>query len=514
MIRMIIADDERLIRESLHQLIPWQEIGIEVIATAANGRIAFEKVLELKPDILLSDIEMPELTGIELIKQLVEHKSTCKVIFLTAYSNFSYAQEAIRHGVYDYVLKPIDEALLLKTVKECAETITSTKKAQVVLKQASDTETLLSNNLLKSHLMGILSTNPSDQIALCNLGLKDTIDVNHCMFLIKGIELNNVLHGLHDIPKLQSLKKFATMISPTEILILWQINSIEQEHFENMMYQYATQLKSNFNNIALITMSKIHNGTDLFRHYPECSISLLLFERSISRKVYTFRDIEHELQQELPNISAASLVNTLNEGKPDIIAAAVRELFLSFAKECLIYDLPKLKFECISLLEFLEENYSKNFLTPKDKQSNFIINYKINIDECSSVFSIYVTTLSNILKLSEPLEHKEPQSQLVRHAIQYIHQNYKEASLTAAASKLYVSPTYLSKIFVKEMSESFSQYLLRLRINCSKELMNNPQYKIYEIAQSVGYSDTAHFSKAFKQLEGISPITYRNQLKP
>ena len=102
MIHMIIADDDRLIRESLTQLIDWGSLGIEIIASTETGTKTLEQVFLLHPDILLTDIEMPGINGIDLLQEIKKHDSHCEVIFLSAYSYFSYAQDAVRYGAVSY----------------------------------------------------------------------------------------------------------------------------------------------------------------------------------------------------------------------------------------------------------------------------------------------------------------------------------------------------------------------------------------------------------------------------
>ncbi len=155
MIKMIIADDERLIRESLHQLMDWKSVGVEVVGVAADGEAALELVREQSPQILLSDISMPRLDGIGLLTKIKEEKLNCRVILLSAYSNFSYAQSAVKYGAFDYILKPIDEDLLMETVVRCVQAVK--EEAQAALPGENDTDRFIANTALCGLL---LSPNP------------------------------------------------------------------------------------------------------------------------------------------------------------------------------------------------------------------------------------------------------------------------------------------------------------------------------------------------------------------
>ena len=137
-VKMMIVDDERIILESLETLIDWNSIGVEVVGTADNGAAAIDVAVRSKPDIILSDISMPALSGLEMLEALRIQQMRVEVIFITAYSKFDYAQEAIKHGAYDYLLKPIDEVLLLETVSRCANKV---REEAARLSSGTDTET-------------------------------------------------------------------------------------------------------------------------------------------------------------------------------------------------------------------------------------------------------------------------------------------------------------------------------------------------------------------------------------
>jgi len=130
-LKMMIVDDERIILESLETLIDWKSIGIKVVATADNGATAIDLAASFLPDIILSDISMPTMSGLEMLEVLREKEMRVEVIFITAYSKFEYAKQAIKYGAADYLLKPIDETQLLETVSRCADKIRETTSKQI-----------------------------------------------------------------------------------------------------------------------------------------------------------------------------------------------------------------------------------------------------------------------------------------------------------------------------------------------------------------------------------------------
>ena len=145
MVSMIIVDDEHIILESLMTLIDWKSIGVDVIGSADNGEAAVDMVIKLKPDIILSDISMPYATGLEMLETIRRNNIKSEVIFITAYGKFEYAREAIRHGAFDYILKPIDEKLLLAAVSRCAARIRCGPGGQETADKMQADESISSN---------------------------------------------------------------------------------------------------------------------------------------------------------------------------------------------------------------------------------------------------------------------------------------------------------------------------------------------------------------------------------
>ena len=153
MLKMLVADDDRLLRESISQLIDWKKHGIEVCALARSGDEVLSLLRKFCPDILLTDIEMPSPNGIALLRVVSEAKLPCKVIFLSAYSKFSYAQDAVRYGAFGYLLKPVNEEHLIQTVTACREEILASNKERLALRQCERFQADSLENDLKALLL-------------------------------------------------------------------------------------------------------------------------------------------------------------------------------------------------------------------------------------------------------------------------------------------------------------------------------------------------------------------------
>lgn len=152
MMNMIIIDDETLIRESLKRFIDWESIGINICDTAANGVSAMASILNYKPEIILTDIRMPGLDGLELIRLLREQNLSSEVIFISAYTHFEYARQALQLGAFDYITKPIDEDELLNTVSRCKTKIEENQKKQFIFSNYTQEQKVKQEQILSQAL--------------------------------------------------------------------------------------------------------------------------------------------------------------------------------------------------------------------------------------------------------------------------------------------------------------------------------------------------------------------------
>lgn len=528
MIQMIIADDDRLIRESLIHLIDWESMGIEIIASAETGTKTLEQVLLLHPDILLTDIEMPGINGIHLLQEIKKHDSCCEVIFLSAYSYFSYAQDAIRYGAFSYLLKPVDETVLLQTVSTCISHILSNQKNIAILQEGKHMHSIAFSNVLKSLLLssGISPVSQTERRILELAGFPLTS--NECAGAVyihtsreKASAFSSLLQSSPDaplypdsfppLPSLPFLHNFHISLGPKEELLLWCSPSDKEQLLQTAMHQYAEQLRQLYLTAGTISVSLVHDCTQLYKLYPECSFAVLLplFQADT---IPEFNLAKPLLPEELPSYTAEQLLTAFKQNT-DAIEEIIQILFLSFINNEILYDFNEVQLCCISMLDGIGGINNPFSCSLMEWESDFMFSFKKELLDCHNIEALYLTMVRILHQLFDKKSTENiPKSRIVCQALQYIRENYSSATLSEASELLFISSSYLSRLFASEIKESFSRYLMRYRIAVAKEKMNNQQYKMYEIALSVGYSDLAHFSKAFKTIEGISPGKYREKL--
>lgn len=504
MLKMLVADDDRLLRESISQLIDWKKHGIEVCALARSGDEVLSLLRKFCPDILLTDIEMPSPNGIALLRAVSEAKLPCKVIFLSAYSKFSYAQDAVRYGAFGYLLKPVNEEHLIQTVTACREEILASNKERLALRQCERFQADSLENDLKALLLAEKSVQ-ADLPGAC-LRLFGTQALCAASLLVRQSAL--------DCPTPEppaGLQCYKVAIAQ-ELLFLFLLPSGQEAALDAYLTRYAQILRREVPE-AVCARSLVYACTESWRLYPECSLSRLLPVFSDGALPADYQALHRYAQQQPQETDgSAALLERLDHDSSQI-TPVLRSLFLSFARSGVFYDLHGSKLLCISFLDSFGRTGNPFSCSADEWESDFMLSFKKAILTSQNLESLYDVMLRILHRLFDRADGPaQPKSKLVADTLRYIQENYPSACLTEAANRAFVSPSYLSKLFASEMQVSFSRYLMCYRIGIAKKLLQGNGSKLYEIALSVGYSDVAHLSKAFKTIEGISPGQYKAQL--
>ena len=267
MLKMLVADDDQLLRESISQLIDWKKHGIEVCALARSGDEVLSLLRKFCPDILLTDIEMPGPNGIALLRAVSEAKIPCKVIFLSAYSKFSYAQDAVRYGAFGYLLKPVNEEHLIQTVTACREEILASNKERLALRQCERFQADSLENDLKALLLAEKSVQ-ADLPGAC-LRLFGTQALCAAALLVRQSAL--------DCPTPEppaGLQCYKVAIAQ-ELLYMFLLTSALEAAHDAYLTRYAQILRREVPE-AVCARSLVYACTESWRLYPECSLSWLL----------------------------------------------------------------------------------------------------------------------------------------------------------------------------------------------------------------------------------------------
>lgn len=528
LLKVLIVDDEQNTRNLLKLCIDWDSLGMDIIGDADSGIEALDIMQETKPDIVLTDIEMPYMDGLMLSKQIMSQFIDVYVVILTAHEQFSYAQQAITIGVSDFILKPIDPELITNTLKKLARQINEKRKKLTQLENSY--EYIKSNaSQLKNQYFNALITGDTTTI-----GLIDKLDVpkalpstlsNHTQIALINIVFDTYYN------KKQSRQSITQNC----------IHYIEESFSDNQnLYVFSDP----YNHIVILYNDATMNLPKLCEQlvsYFKASLNMTVYcgiGRMISSSQhipFAYQDAKYALKLCYILDEAVVYNHNLDAPKADYIPTEdnsleylillvksalepqATELAINLLHETLekgLTDLNTIRHFAIELLTQVTNALKQSgFPTTDLKSSEQYYAQLTNIHVYADIEKYVITIISDLCdKMS--IINNDKQNNTVLQVIHYLENHFSDAtlSLTGLASQFYINPSYLSRIFKKFTNNSFTDYLLELRIKKAIELLHSGNYKAYQLAQMVGIPDPNYFIKCFKKVTGLSLQEYRNKV--
>lgn len=521
-LKLIIADDEELIREGLANL-DWEQLNITVAGTAANGEEALKLSQSIQPDLIISDIRMPRRDGIWLANQLRQFCPDTKIIFLSGYNDFEYTQQAIRLGVAEYVLKPIDEDVLIEIVQTMKAKIIQQKTEQQKIEhfRAAVNESRyflkswlfnrISNNEKKLNFFGLSPQDKNYAVVIIDFGESETEEIERCdTFLIfeRLIQLirpqKNDAVPFFDGDILTFVFQFDQKdgIPATEQSLFDICNNIKLFLDANETADYTIGISQIISKSA--ELSSCHNGARNavnYNHYLGM------------RQIIYIKDVEPQkgLTDSVFDIET-DFTNAIKVGNEKELERVLKQIFQN-AKEQNV-PLDQVKRSCLELLIYTSKAIYEIGQDPKILFHETDIWHVIN--KCKAEQELYDLMLKiNTVVILQVQETRDNRNEsIIKKVKAIVEENYaNNASLDSIAAQIYLSPCYLSMIFSKETHMTFKDYLIQTRINKAKDLLKNTETKIYEVAKQVGYNDTRYFSDLFRRQTGKTPSQFREEIQ-
>ena len=536
LVNMLIVDDEAVIREGIIKSIDWDSYDVAIVGEASNGVEALEIFKQLRPDIVITDIRMPLMDGLELSKNLTALMPSVKLVILTGYGEFEYAKKAIEFKVSRFVLKPVGAEELIKTVQALQEEICSEKRKA---KEERSFELFLQENLpvIRGKLISRLTDGSCGaidkeeiyekakalQMDLCGplyqvfiLAIDDYfLCVDHQTsekrewildsvlriaeetlasytsgFVCKnetGLFVGIINTGYQDSGIINLCRKIQSLVS-SEMKISISIGiGNEKKDICKVYESYDEAFKA--------LRNRIYKGKNVVIHIKDVDGDR---EMTNSGFLQSYNNEEKELILSLRMIDQNKM-NDLYDHLFDRFAASKAD-FGSIKNICL-------KMLLAAFREMEEMGISmEGCLEMQFDLFNEI--EKCEIIEDVKTWMIHVTgKILDMIKNGKNETYKN----IVKIAIDYIMKHYDESiSLTIIAEKVHVTPNYFSRVFRKETNENFIEWLNKYRIEKAKEFLTDNSLKTYEVAEKAGFNDYKHFSYNFRKYAGCSHTEYKN----
>lgn len=508
---LFIADDEKNIRDGLKCILEWETLGFTLCGEAANGEEALSGILKAHPSLVLLDIRMPKLSGIDIVRIAREQGYTGKFIILSGYSDFSYAQAAIRYGVEYYLTKPIDEDELL-------EVITTIKKAIDQERRTSDNIALYREKakdvILHELITGTWKTNSSTGMSSADFqGMELVSDIYQVIICEQfgAIPIYKDYSFAELLNITNSNNRYFEHFSEDGRDIILLKGSFALRRFEDFLNHYE---KTNFP-FFLAYGHPVKNLDEIYLSYEEAA--------ALTKRRFFCTQGQHTLgYQELPvmltrnnrisdielNKYCTELTNYLQANNRRQVASTF------FSLEEYLYNadnsIESVKLFLTDLFLQLKECVSKIYNSSRISfpTNSAIISY---IGSCNYLYEI-ILYISGQVKSVMDNNDSSSRDSILEDILYYIDNNYnKNLKLETIAPLFGYNSAYLGKLFTKAIGENFNSYVDHRRIEHSKELLEHQNIKVYEVSEQIGYKNVDYFHKKFKKYVGISPAEYRRQ---
>ncbi len=532
MTKILIVDNEEEIRLGLKDLIEWEMDNFEVSGLAENGLEALEIIKKSPPDIMLLDVRMPVLNGIDLLKLLKEENINICTIIISGYDEFNYAREAMKYGAKDYILKPCDHEEIIELLQNYRDDLTEFRRKtdlfNTYYREIKNHAYIIKEKYLKNLLHGDLE---SIEIFRTENGIFSTELKDRGIFVMLlriGEVISRDLQGLpvdREVKQeavFNKAKKYLTEkgISNYEVfrddldVIVIFSNQKNRDGIKPIVEKFAKTLKNElWFNIVIGVGKKAENIEEIPLSYDD-SKSILRRRLNLpidTAVVYAGEEIEtHETGVPYPVFVEKNIINCLIGGKKEILNKYLRNFYDSLSVD---KKTTNLKLALNYSLQLYNQIYRICLeraieIEPQLEENEAGIINLINASNIESFIRI-INALSEIVY--ENIHRGESSNHAVNMAIEYIHQHYnKDIYLDLIADKVGISSSYLCSLFKKHMGKNFLDYLHAIRIREAEKLLKSTGKRIYEIAEVVGYFDEKYFTKVFKRYKGMTPREFRN----
>ncbi len=518
--RVLIVDDEFRIGMLIKKLIRWEEFPLECADIVDNGEAAFHIIKEREPDIVITDIRMPKINGLDLICMTRELKKDIKFVVISGYKEFEYAHRALQYGVDDYLLKPINEDELNKVLgKICGQFELMEKETREKL-ELQETVAESKQIIRRDFLNNIIEQGGQPQMEDARVPLEGEI--------YRGIDIKLDYVDYRKSDKKQdriTVEIVEKILNPAaEEVLICEKENLHIYCLFNYDDSRAKEIRGKINDI----LSEIQEYLLGFEQY-EVTIGVGTERKDFAGISYSIKESKRAVLNRI-KLGTGRLIyveNVFPENKAKNPVARYKESFLasieSYGRENLelcinqIYSgfimRDDIDFSvCYSAAEELIEIFFESMDVQPEEFRQMVKNTKNSCQHCGSVLKLkklLKTELGNYLDIAREAVETES-AKPVRQAKQYIEEHFGEKIvLEDIAAVVELNPVYFSVLFKKETEMNFSAYLLNVRMEKAKEMLCTTNETIAAIGESVGYRDSRYFSQTFTKTVGVKPALYR-----
>lgn len=537
MVKVIIVDDEEWVSIGFKMRINLEKLGLELAGTALNGNDAVQLIEKVHPDIVITDIQMPGMDGIMLMDFLHLQYPEITIIVISGYSEFEYARKAIEYNVLNYILKPIDwvemETILCNSIKSITSGKVRMAEDKELRKKLSERNEIYYDKLFTD--LVLKQENEKDNIVetIRTAGYEFTPDTITVMVMrlynlhkCSDKELEWDSNDFSDkcysvlkevIQKENNTLVFKSYVNKNEIIIVKGFCDSEvggKGFISEGLNEFAVLLQ----NIVeaqqdVKTSIGIGNNVNikqLHESYTQAVKAVKFAGFTLSDGIIRYDELSQQTDySQLPSKNEKEFLFYLENGSHQKVMEIIDEIFVVQGKGVNPQGFKNSILELVMGIGRLMRGYGKLLHEVLESEET----YNVIFQECT-IDQLKLWFQSVCLSVMEWIANKNKNGgkKIIDEIITYLDNNYNEnVNLKAIADKYYFTTAYISKIFKSHTGENFSDYLCRVRIGKAAELLKNPDLKLHDIAELVGYENTNYFLKKFKDYFGYTPSEYRKE---
>lgn len=529
--RVVIVDDESIIRRGFCKNIPWADNNFVVAGVAGDGEEGIELITSEKPDIVITDVKMPKVDGLEMIRRLKGMGTTARFIVISGYEEFEYVKTAINLDVDRYLLKPVDNGELLQEIKGLAQRIENDKKVRRQMKEglSSMTQTFLWKLLSKetqneeklySEMASLEIPFRSGEFAVLVVKVDDYFNKKYCgdvmekellKYAVYNISMELLAASFSAVAHVPEQDEFIAIVNP---ISAGEVS--ERDRIYEICHDICQKVRLYLNTTVTIGIGSFYNGlAGISRSYRDAAAAVECRHIFGKDRIIPIEDVklqekgaefdtnlyEKKLVSEVRLSLTESALATLAaikdklQGESFLPLDSIRVIAVEIAA-AVSGDDGGLFDDELAVLKKRLRLLSEKIFSQQTVQEIFELLSEFIVEMCSESGQRKVTQ----------------QKEIIDQAVSYIESNFgnENLSLQEVAKNIHVSISYLSTLFKKERNVNFSDFLTEVRMQKAKELLRNTSMKAYEVAMQVGYSNPQYFSMRFKQYTGYSPLRFKN----
>ncbi|REJ11325.1 MAG: DNA-binding response regulator [Paenibacillaceae bacterium] len=540
---VVVIDDDRQVLRSMEKSIPWTEMGTVCLGVAGDGREGLRLIGELSPDIVITDIYMPVMDGLEMIRELRRQGYPGKIVILSGYSEFEYARQALKLQVDDYLSKPASLTTIREVIGQAVRQLQEERREKETLEQLeqkiSHYETFLEQEWLKNVMTGArsvcLSHGGEDEALFLRKHPRLETDAH----LVLGVEIAASSRISEAAPADRQLFRFAIRNVLGELLqTFWgafEMVDLHAHHVAVLLHadprrpqeaavDDAIRLgKRLIRTVYEVLRIRLRIGVGTLQHdWRRISLSteeafLALANEGNAAcgdvELYIYRKPEDGIPdlsiQKLKPIrfyhELAEAIRLFQEQRAtDVIGRFIRTL--EDIGETKPASLRMHGRECLTIIRFTLFDTGKNM---EHRLSTSGLEKRLETVDTPETLERWLMDVVEQVCREETGQENLRHKQAVEYVLQYIQEHYAEdLTLSELAGKVYLSRNYLSQLFREYVGESFNQYVTKVRMEKAKRLLAEGKYLIYEVADMVGYKNIPYFSTLFKKTTGLNPSDF------